>query len=120
MSSHGISSTNYWKNKNLRYDDNGTYHRIKGIFGNDINKYNVYVKNKEYVGGYFTVKFYYKDIHRNVKTDSVTRYIKSHETRKFSHQKVYDDETYYWKHNIVSHSKIPKTNNKEKIYFYYR
>ena len=109
--------TNY-ENKNLRYISNGEYRRTKVIFGNNINKYNVYVKNKEYAGGYFTVKFYFKDKYGNVKTNSETRYIKPHETRKFSYQKVYDDKTYYWKYNIVSHSKIPKTNNKEKINFY--
>ena len=105
-----------YENKNLRYNDDGKYYTKKGLFGNNINKYDVYVKNKEYTGGYFTAKFYFKDKYGNVKTNSETHYIKARETKKFSYQKVYDDETHYWKYDVISHSKIKKTNDN----FYYR
>ena len=97
-----------YEKKKLQYRDKGKYYQVKGLFGNDINKYDVYVKNREYTGGYFTVEFYFKDKYGNAKKQKETRYIKSHENKKFSYQKVYDDETHYWKHNVISHSKIKK------------
>ena len=47
--------------RHLRYSDEGNLKVAKGIVGNRINNYEAYVSNKDYVGGYFKVVFYFED-----------------------------------------------------------
>ena len=45
----------------LSYSDYAYQTRKRGILGNNINKYEVHVENQDYKGGYFTVRYYFKD-----------------------------------------------------------
>src|SRR3989344_2170518 len=47
--------------RSMDYYDSGKSYYSRGIFGNEISTYSVYVKNLESEGGYFTVKFHFKD-----------------------------------------------------------
>ena len=92
----------------LRYISIGNHEKYSGFFGNEINEYKVYVKNREYNGGYFTVKFYLTDYYGKTRTESMTYYLKPHEEKKFVYRNVYSDgkEYKYWKYKIVSHTRI--------------
>jgi len=92
----------------LRYASTGDSGRYYGFFGNEINEYKVYVKNKEHKGGYFTVKFYLRDYYGKTRTESMTYYLRPHEIKKFVYKNVYSDgiEDHYWKYKVVSNTKI--------------
>ena len=97
------------KNYNyLKYTSIGNHERYSSVFGNEINEYKVYVKNKEYKSGYFTVKFYLTDYYGKTKIESITYYLKPHEIKKFSYRNIYSDgKNYnYWNYKIVSNTKI--------------
>ena len=87
------------------------YEYSKGIFGNEINDYQVYLQNKEHNSGYFTVKFYLADYEGKIRTESVTHYLKPYEGKIFRYKNVFDDEyDYAWDYKIISYV---KTSNKE-------
>ena len=103
------STKNYAKDYNyLRYASTGNYGKYYSFFGNEINEYKVYVRNKEHKGGYFTVKFYLTDYYGKTRTESMTYYLKPHEIKKFVYKNVYSDgrEYNYWKYKVVSNTKI--------------
>ena len=93
--------------RGMDYHDTGRSYRTEGVFGNEISKYSVYVRNKESEGGYFTVKFNFKDGYGRTRTETVTKYINAHEDEKFSHRKIYDDNYRYWNYDVVSDSRVP-------------
>ena len=107
-------SNSYSKTKYLRFSGNAYQTRTKGIFGNDINKYSVYVKNQDYKGGYFTVRYYFKDYYGNVKTERITHYISQRESKIFLLKDISPKEysRVSWNYEIISHSKKPT-----KIYY---
>ena len=102
-------SNPYSKTKYLRFSGNAYQTRTKGIFGNDINKYSVYVKNQDYKGGYFTVRYYLKDYYGNVKTERITHYISPRESKQFLLKDISPKEygRVSWNYEIISHSKKP-------------
>ena len=101
---------NYQKNtyNYLKYTSTGNYERYYGVFGNEINEYKVYVRNRERKGGYFTTRFYLTDYYGKTRTESVTHYLKPHEERRFVYKNVYSDgrEYKYRNYKIVSHTRI--------------
>ena len=107
-------SNSYSKTKYLRFSGNAYQTRTKGIFGNDINKYSVYVKNQDYKGGHFTVRYYFKDYYGNVKTERITHYISQRESKIFLLKDISPKEysRVSWNYEIISHSKKPT-----KIYY---
>jgi len=99
----------YEKDKYLRYKSLGEKSRAQGLFGNDIDNYIIYVKNTEYKGGYFTVKFYFEDYYGKPRYESVTHYIPAHQKRAFIYKDIYADKYKYYRadYEIISHTKIP-------------
>jgi hypothetical protein len=82
----------YYKKHEYRDDDRGYINWSgreikKGLFGNDIDKYFVYVKNTYDRGKYFKVKFDLKDCYEGGTSGSVTKYISPYDKEKF----VYTD-----------------------------
>ncbi len=94
--------------RNMDYYDAGRRYYSKGVFGNDISTYSVYVKNLEPSGGYFTVKFRFKDDYGRTRTESVTKYIGSYDEERFFHRNIYDDGYGRWGYDVVSESSVPK------------
>ncbi|KKL18558.1 hypothetical protein LCGC14_2474320 [marine sediment metagenome] len=79
------------------------YKYTKGLFGNEINEYKVYLENKEHKSGYFTVKFYLADYEGKTRTESVTHYLKPYEGKIFRYKNVFDDEyDYAWNYAVKS------------------
>jgi len=91
----------------LRYTSTGNYERYSGFFGNEINEYKVYVRNRERKGGYFTTRFYLTDYYGKTRSESVTHYLKPNEERRFVYKNVYSDGREYKSRNykIVSHTR---------------
>ena len=99
----------YQKDKYLRYKTYGEKRQAHGVFGNDIDNYIVYVKNNDYKGGYFTVRFYFEDYYGEPRYESVTHYIPAHQERAFIYKDIYADKHKYYRrdYEIISHTKIP-------------
>jgi len=93
----------------LKYSDREEHKKYEGMFGNEINRYYVYVKNRDYKGGYFTVKFHFSDYYGKTKIKSIRHYIKPKEERKFFYQSIYSDEYEYydWDYEVISETKVP-------------
>ena len=97
------------KNYNyLKYTSIGNHERYSSVFGNEINEYKVYVRNREHKGGYFTTRFYLTDYYGKTRTESVTHYLKPNEEKKFVYKNVYSDgkKYKYLNYIIVSHTRI--------------
>lgn len=92
----------------LKYEFTENHEMRYGFFGNEINDYKVYVKNKEHKGGYFTVKFYLTDHYGKTLVESMTHYLKPHEVKRFAYKNVYSNgkEYNFWSYKIVSNTKI--------------
>jgi len=69
--------------RDLQYDSWSEYGKVKGVFGNPIDRYDVYVANEDYTGGYFKVIYYFEDDEGNVDSEAITNYIKPHEESGF-------------------------------------
>ena len=93
----------------LRYYEEGRLREIKGIFGTDIDRYEVYVRNKEYVGGYFTVRFYFEDYYGRTKSESITHYIPAREEKLFLFKDISPAEHKYraWWYEVRARTKAP-------------
>jgi len=105
------SPTYYTKTKNydyLDYDYNAYKKKAKGILGNDIEDYTVYVKNQDYKPGYFKVKYYFTDYYGATKTETMTHYIKPKESKKFTYKNIYKDKYkfYDWDYEVISRTRI--------------
>ena len=96
----------------LRYDDAGNFKTYKGIVGNNVNNYEVYVRNRDYVGGYFKTIFYFEDYYGNVNSKSMTHYIPAQEEKKFVLKDVSPSRYDYrrWWYDVVPPTKIPQKN----------
>ena len=100
---------NYDEKRYLVYSDRKKHERLEGVFGNEINKYKVYVTNKDHKEGYFTVKFYFYDYYGRITSESVSHYIKPHQEKIFFYQRIYngDYEYYKWNYEVLSKTKVP-------------
>jgi len=92
-----------------RYYELGRLKESNGIFGNDIHRYEVDVKNREYVGGYFNVKFYFEDYYGREKSESITYYIPAREEKLFLFKDISPDKYKYraWWYEVKSLTKAP-------------
>lgn len=81
----------------------------KSGFYNDRDDYIVYVKNNDYKGGYFTVKFYFEDYYGKPRYESLTHYIAPHRERAFIYRNIYANKYKHYRgdYEIISHSKVP-------------
>jgi len=82
----------YYKNYDdyPKYASRTKYKTIEGFFGDEINHYIVYVKNKEHRGRYFKVRFYFEDYYGDTRTESITKYIKPGDEQKFIYRDIND------------------------------
>ena len=92
-----------------RYYESSRLRTSKGIFGSDIHRYEVYVKNREYVGGYFNVKFYFEDYYGRTRSESITHYIPAREEKLFLFKDISPDKYKYhaWWYEVKSLTKAP-------------
>ena len=103
-------STDYqYQPRYLGYDDFGNFRAYEGIVGNRVDSYNVYVRNREYVGGYFKAVFYFEDYYGNVDSESMTYYIPAGEEKTFVYRDVSPPKykNMAWNYKVESLTKIP-------------
>lgn len=102
------------RNRYFDYDDFGNHEKVKGIFGNDISHYSVYVKNREHTGGYFTVKFNFEDYYGRTESHSVRHYVRSHGEQKFLFKEISPNHNEHrnWWYEVASNTKVPT-----KVYY---
>ena len=95
----------------LRYQDFGQHRTVKSILGTDIDKYEVYVKNRDYIGGYFKVRFHFEDYYGRTSSYSMTHYVKPHEEKRFLFKDVstYDYKYGGWWYEVIPRTKAPTT-----------
>jgi len=92
----------------LNYNYNAYKKTLKGVLGNKIEYYTVYVKNQDYKTGYFRVNFYFTDYYGNTKTESITYYIKPKQGKEFIYKNIYKDKYkfYDWNYKVISKTLI--------------
>lgn len=95
--------------KPMDYYDDAQLKTITGVFGNDIDRYEVYVQNREYAGGYFKVVFYFEDYYGKTTSNSMTEYIPAREEKLFLFKDISPDRYKYrnWWYKVESLSKVP-------------
>src|SRR3989344_213016 len=108
------NSKTYDKNRYMHYNDNARLRKAEGIFGNEINNYEVYVRNEEFKGGYFEVTFYFEDYYGEISRSSETHYIPAREEKKIFYRDVSQQRYKYgdWWYEVKSLSKVPA-----KVYY---
>ena len=104
-----VSDSDYYENP-LRYSSWANHKVVKGVFGNNIDRYYIYVKNTDYEPGYYTVRFYFEDYYGNEDMEIFTSYIKSGETKTFFYQSIYSDDYdfYKWHYAVTPETSIKK------------
>ncbi|MFH1608285.1 MAG: hypothetical protein ABIA78_04080 [archaeon] len=107
--------------RTLKFTTIAQYEKQKGVFGNDVDNYVVYVKNNDVKGGYFTTTFYFQDYNDREFRQALTHYIGAHEEKKFIYRDIYSDKYkhYNWDYKVVSNSKVPLKNNYVPTNSYY-
>lgn len=73
------------------YDSRFSKRNSEGLFGNNVEDFNVYVRNKERSGGHFEVTFYFEDRDGNEVRASETKYIDGGRSAKFFYRDVYSE-----------------------------
>jgi len=97
----------------LRYDHRSRHRVTESIFGQKVDQYIVYVRNRGYGGGYFTVRFYFYDSRGLVRdTALMTKYVGPSDEKAFVYRDVdYSYRYYSWDYRVISESKIPSRND---------
>ena len=111
----GKRYTDYYS-KPLRYDYWGELRTVNGIFG-PIDKYEVYVTNKDYIGGWFKVRYYFEDYYGRTKTEYVSYYLEPQEQKLFLFRDISPSNYKYrsWRYEV-----IPQTDAPVKVYYNYQ
>lgn len=93
----------------LRYYDWGKRKTVKGVLGNEIDRYEVFIENRDYVGGYFKVVFYFEDYYGRTSSYPLTRYIKPWEERNFLFKDISANDYKYarWWYEVIPRTKVP-------------
>lgn len=88
----------------LDYDYHAYKRIVKGVLGNDVEHYTVYVKNQDYKPGYFRVNYYFTDYYGNTKTETMTYYIQPKQGKEFIYKNIYKDKYkfYNWDYKVIS------------------
>lgn len=87
--------------RNLRVYHSRVEHKIfDGVFGNDVEKYVVYVKNIDDEPQYFTVEFHFKDLSGEILIDSMTKYIQPRDEKSFFYQTIFGEEIKNWDYKV--------------------
>lgn len=94
----------------LKYSDYSRIKKYDAFIGDDVNDYEVYIRNREYVGGYFKVVYHFEDYYGRDKSYTMTHYIPAREQKKFFFRDVtpnkYEHEV--WWYTIDSLSEVPR------------
>ena len=95
-----------------QYLDYDSWSRLRigtGMFGNNINNYEVYVDNLDEAGGYFKVVYYFEDPYGNVASDSMIHYISPRDENMFVYKDVSPNQYKYqrWWYTVESLTKRP-------------
>ncbi len=98
----------YYKKDYLDYDYHACKKTLKGILGNSIEHYIVYVRNQDYKPGYFKVKYYFTDYYGNTKTETMTYYIKPKQGKEFIYKNIYKDKYKFhdWDYEVISRTSV--------------
>ncbi|MFH1643898.1 MAG: hypothetical protein ABIA74_01865, partial [bacterium] len=93
------------------YDYHAYKKTTKGVFGNNIDKYIVEVKNKACEEAYFQVKFYFTDSSGRTDTEAVSYYIKPKQSREFVYKDIYSDDYKIkrWDYEVLPKTKVYNT-----------
>ncbi len=93
--------------RELPFSSRKEHRVVQGVFGNEVDRYYVYVKNLAHTGGYFTVKFYFKNYYGEKDVSSLTKYIDAREEETFIFQNVYEGkyQVTSWSYKVISESK---------------
>ena len=96
----------------LYYTSNSDYRISTGILGNQIDNYEVYVRNQDYAGGYFKVVYYFEDYYGNTDSKAMTYYIDPQTEKRFVYKDVSHSEYKYerWWYTVESITKAPYNN----------
>ena len=97
----------------LDYSSWSNHDSIKTIFRTNMDKYEVYVKNRDSIGGYFTVEFYLEDYYGEVTKEKVTQYVAANGEKRFVFKDIspYDDYQHWW------YEIVPKTKAPTNVYY---
>ena len=96
----------------LRYDHRSRHRVAEDIVGKKVDQYIVYVKNREYEGGYFTVRFYLYDGTGVRDIAVMTKYVGPRDEKAFVYRDVdYSYRYHRWDYKIISESKISYRND---------
>ena len=92
----------------LYYDSSSEFKIEEGLFRNDINRYEVYVKNRDYVGGNFRVVFFFEDYYGNINSQTMISYISAREEKLFLIKDISPSRYDYrkWWYTVDSLTKI--------------
>lgn len=97
------SKRNYVKETRfLRYSSYGEHIKERGFFNDYKDEFNVYVVNKDYVGGYFRVRFYFCDYYKNCFSESIEKYIPAKKEARFNYFDVQGEKYRYydWEYEV--------------------
>lgn len=92
----------------LEYNSFSQLEKDEGVFGNDINNYEVYVRNEDFVGGYFEVTFYFEDYSGKTSKNSEVYYVPAREETKFFYRDVAPTRYKYssWSYDVKSLTEV--------------
>ncbi len=98
---------NDYRERYLRFDARST-HRVREIgFGQEYDEYIVYVENQDYVGGYFSVRFYFYDRYGNEDTEYMTKYVGPRKEVAFVYRNLdYGYRHRDWGYRVFTESKV--------------
>ncbi len=85
------------------YSSYGNHERTKDFVGSYVDDFYVYVKNNQYEGNYFTVKFYLKDSSGHEDVETVTKYISGKDQVRFLYRDIQFDRYKYssWRYEVL-------------------
>lgn len=84
----------------MRYKSESYTQKAEGVF-NDYDKYVVEIKNQEKIGGYFEVKFRFRDEDGDRVTKVIRKYLRPSETETFVYRDINDHFRYYgWTYSV--------------------
>jgi len=107
----GSYDIDYDHSRKLRYYDRGYVREKESTFTQTFEEYVVYVENEDYVGGYFSVRFYFYDQYGNEKTHLMTKHIGARDEVAFIYRDVdYSSDYYRWDYKVISNSRLPSRN----------
>jgi len=103
----------------LKFSHKKEIRTYRGAIGNYVDEYVVYVKNEDCVGGYFKVKYTFKDCTGKLKSYTFTEYIGPNSYKKFYYKDIYSDRyTHkFWNYQVIPDTKKTSSERVQKCYY---